>query len=112
MIELQPGESKTVAFLLGQKGEGEAQALLRRYRDTAYTVDAELKELIGSRREASEKAIGKLPDNQQKVLRMRVFENMEYDEIASATGLSEGSLRVLLSAARKTLRKTLENERY
>ncbi|MBR5735698.1 MAG: sigma-70 family RNA polymerase sigma factor [Bacteroidales bacterium] len=61
---------------------------------------------------AVEKAIGKLPDNQQKVLRMRVFENMDYDEIASATGLSEGSLRVLLSAARKTLRKTLENERY
>ena len=62
--------------------------------------------------QAVEKAISKLPDNQQQVLRLRVFENMEYDEIASATGLSEGSLRVMLSAARKTLRKTLENERY
>ena len=61
---------------------------------------------------AVEKAIKSLPDNQQKVLRLRVFENMEYDEIASATGLSEGSLRVLLSAARKTLRKALGNERY
>lgn len=61
---------------------------------------------------AVEKAIAKLPDSQQKVLRMRVFENMEYDEIASATGFSEGSLRVMLSAARKTLRKILENERY
>ena len=61
---------------------------------------------------AVEKAIAKLPDSQQKVLQMRVFENMEYDEIASATGFSEGSLRVMLSAARKTLRKILENERY
>ena len=61
---------------------------------------------------AVERAMKSLPDNQQKVLRLRVFENMEYDEIASATGLSEGSLRVLLSAARKTLRKVLENERY
>jgi RNA polymerase sigma-70 factor (ECF subfamily) len=56
-----------------------------------------------------EKAIAKLPDNQQKVLRMRVFEDMEYKDIASATGLSEGSLRVMLSAARKTLRKLLDN---
>ena len=45
VIELMPGESKTVAFLLGQKGEQEAQALMRRYRDTAYTVDAELRTL-------------------------------------------------------------------
>ncbi|MBO6068120.1 MAG: sigma-70 family RNA polymerase sigma factor [Bacteroidales bacterium] len=61
---------------------------------------------------AVEKAIARLPDNQQKVLRMRVFENMEYEDIASATGFSEGSLRVMLSAARKTLRKLLENEGY
>ena len=58
---------------------------------------------------AVEKAIEKLPDNQQKVLRMRVFEDMDYEDIASATGLSEGSLRVMLSAARKTLRKLLDN---
>ena len=58
---------------------------------------------------AVEKAIEKLPDNQQKVLRMRIFEDMDYEDIASATGLSEGSLRVMLSAARKTLRKLLDN---
>ena len=46
VIELQPGESKTVAFLLGQKGEKEAKALVKRYKDTAYTVDAELRTLI------------------------------------------------------------------
>ncbi len=45
-LELQPGESRTVAFLLGQKTETEAEALVRRYKDTAYTVDAELRTLI------------------------------------------------------------------
>ena len=57
---------------------------------------------------AVEKAMNRLPDNQRKVLQMRVFEDMEYEDIASATGLAEGSLRVMLSAARKTLRKLLE----
>ncbi|MBR6186731.1 MAG: N,N'-diacetylchitobiose phosphorylase [Clostridia bacterium] len=46
VLELAPGESKTVAFLLGQKGEKEAEALMRRYQDTAYTVDAEKRTLI------------------------------------------------------------------
>ena len=45
-LELQPGESRTVAFLLGQKTETEAEALVKRYKDTAYTVDAELRTLI------------------------------------------------------------------
>ena len=58
---------------------------------------------------AVEKAMERLPDNQRKVLQMRVFEDMEYEDIASATGLAEGSLRVMLSAARKTLRKLLDN---
>lgn len=57
---------------------------------------------------AVEKAMNRLPDNQRKVLQMRVFEDMEYEDIASATGLAEGSLRVMLSTARKTLRKLLE----
>ena len=58
---------------------------------------------------AVEAAMARLPDNQRKVLQMRVFEDMEYADIAAATGLAEGSLRVMLSAARKTLRKLLDN---
>jgi len=56
---------------------------------------------------AVEQAMVRLPDNQRKVLQMRVFEEMEYKDIASATGLTEGSLRVMLSAARKTLKQLL-----
>ena len=55
-----------------------------------------------------DKAIASLPENQRKVLEMRVFEHLEYKDIAAATGLTEGSLRVLLSAARKTLKKQIE----
>lgn len=58
---------------------------------------------------AVEKAMDRLPENQRKVLQLRVFEGMEYEDIASATGLAEGSLRVMLSAARKTLKKLLDN---
>ena len=41
-LELQPGETRAVAFILGQKTEKEAEALVKRYKDTAYVVDAEL----------------------------------------------------------------------
>ena len=45
-LELQPGETRAVAFILGQKTEKEAEALVKRYKDTAYVVDAELRTLI------------------------------------------------------------------
>lgn len=61
---------------------------------------------------AVERAMESLPESQRRVLEMRAFDDMEYSDIAAATGLTEGSLRVLLSAARKTLRTIIGNERY
>ena len=49
----------------------------------------------------------KLPEKQAKVLRMRALEGLEYDEIASRTGLSQVNIRVLISMARKTLKKRI-----
>ncbi len=49
----------------------------------------------------------KLPENQFKVLKMRVFDEMEYEEISHETGLSEVNVRVLISKARKTLRQKI-----
>ena len=46
VLTLAPGEEKTIAVLLGQKGEKEARALLDRYQDVAAVTDAELQELI------------------------------------------------------------------
>ena len=41
------------------------------------------------------------------VLKMRTIEGLEYDEISQRTGLSQVNIRVLISIARKTLKKNL-----
>lgn len=51
------------------------------------------------------KEMERLPETQAKVLRMRAVEGLEYDEIARRTGLSQVNIRVLISIARKTLKK-------
>lgn len=53
------------------------------------------------------KAISRLPRRQQEVIRMHVFEEMSYDEISERTGMSNLTLRVLLSNARKSLKKQI-----
>jgi len=57
------------------------------------------------------KAIEKLPARQQTVVRMYILEEKSYDEISRETGMSNLTLRVLLSNARKSLRESL-NEKY
>ena len=52
--------------------------------------------------------IGRLPERQALVLRMRTLEGLEYEEIAQRTGLSQINVRVLTSMARKTLKKRME----
>lgn len=56
-------------------------------------------------------AINKLPKRQQTVVRKYIFEEMSYEEISNQTGMSNLTLRVLLSNARKSLREVL-NENY
>lgn len=51
--------------------------------------------------------IGKLPERHKKVLKMKVFENLSYDEISQITGMSNLTLRVLLSQARSRIKKEL-----
>ena len=51
--------------------------------------------------------IDRLPEKQSIVLRMRTMEGLEYDEISQRTGLSQVNIRVLISIARKTLKKNL-----
>lgn len=53
------------------------------------------------------KEMERLPEKQAKVLRMRALEGLEYDEIARKTGLSQVNIRVLISMARKTLKKSV-----
>ena len=44
------------------------------------------------------------PETERTVLRMKVFEDLSYDEIQKRTGIGYLSLRVLLSNARRKLR--------
>ena len=51
--------------------------------------------------------IDKLPQKQSMALKMRAIEGLEYDEISQRTGLSQINIRVLISIARKTLKKNM-----
>lgn len=55
-------------------------------------------------------AIGGLPESQRKVLQLKTFEELSNDRISQRTGMSNLTVRVLLSQARKTLKKVLEKE--
>lgn len=50
-------------------------------------------------------AIRRLPGNQRKALEMRTLMGLTYDEISARTGMSPLTLRVLVSRARKTLKR-------
>lgn len=49
--------------------------------------------------------IGRLPEQQQQIMRMRDVEDRPYEEIEQATGLTPVNIRVLLSRARKKIRE-------
>lgn len=49
----------------------------------------------------------KLPQRQREVLKLRAVEGLEYEDISRRTGLSQVHVRVLVAAARKTLKSKL-----
>ncbi len=57
-----------------------------------------------------EAAIRQLPEDQQTVIVLRFVEEMDYAELASITGKSQGALRVTQYRALMALRKILERE--
>ncbi len=73
-------------------------------------VRAERREM----KEAIEKAISRLPDEQREVVLLRDVDGLSYEEIARATGHSPGTVRSRLHRARmelqSQLRDTVEDE--
>ena len=64
-------------------------------------------------REALRKAmrcIEALPPKQREIVRMRIFEGLEYEEIARKLEMSEINTRVQLSLARKALKNRMKSE--
>lgn len=49
----------------------------------------------------------KLSPNQKTLLRMRIFEDLSYDEMAERTGMSKLTMRVLLSQAKNKLKRDI-----
>ena len=58
--------------------------------------------------EAVVRRMSTLSESERNVLRLKVFEDLSYEEIQARTGLSYLSLRVHLSSARRKIRKSIE----
>lgn len=51
--------------------------------------------------------VDRLPERHREVLRMKVLEDLSYEEMSERTGMSGLTLRVILSQARKKIRQTI-----
>lgn len=58
--------------------------------------------------EAAIKQMSSLSDSERIVLKLKVFDDLSYEEIQKRTGLSQLSMRVHLSNARRKIRKAIE----
>jgi RNA polymerase sigma factor (sigma-70 family) len=56
-----------------------------------------------------EKWIDDLPEQQKMIIQMRDIEQYEFEEIAAIMKMSEATIRVALSRARKTIREKMTN---
>jgi RNA polymerase sigma-70 factor (ECF subfamily) len=54
-----------------------------------------------------EKIINDLPEQQKVIIQMRDIEQYEFEDIAKTLGMSEATIRVALSRARKTIREIM-----
>lgn len=51
--------------------------------------------------------MNRLPEQQRTVMMLKDVDDCTYEEVAERTGLTQGNLRVVLSRARKTIRRLL-----
>jgi RNA polymerase sigma-70 factor, ECF subfamily len=71
---------------------------------------APLRQLLGKeRRELLSRAIDGLPAQMRRCVRLRVFQDLDYDEIAEAMQISPSTVKVQLFKARKRLQMELGN---
>ncbi|MDE5554137.1 MAG: sigma-70 family RNA polymerase sigma factor, partial [Muribaculaceae bacterium] len=54
--------------------------------------------------------IGELPPKEQKVIRMHILEDRNYKEIGSITGLTPGSIRILVMRAKNKIKQRFSNK--
>lgn len=92
---------------------------LDRVRKASRLVEGDVPEDMGSgfdpdaemdQKERLEKvlaAVKSLPDRQREVLVLHTIQGLSYEEISARTGINYLNLRVLLSRARQTLKRSL-----
>lgn len=68
-------------------------------------IDREMLGILG-------RTMDSLPENQRKVMEMRFFRQLDYDEIVEKTGLSAINVRVLVNRARKTVIAAMKEYLY
>ena len=64
---------------------------------------------IGEEKQCVLRLIDGLPENQQKVIRLRFHAGLAYREISESTGLSEGNVGYLLHTALGKLREQMQS---
>ena len=74
---------------------------------TAWSDDSQERLERREKLEEVAKVLRKLSPNQKILLRMKVFEDLSYDEMAERTGMSKLTMRVLLSQARSKIKRNI-----
>ena len=79
-------------------------------RDIVATQDIERKLELQEQDAELEDFISKLPPKEQKVIRMYVLEDRSYKEIGAHTGLTPGSIRILVMRAKNKIKQRFSNK--
>jgi RNA polymerase sigma-70 factor (ECF subfamily) len=94
---------------LEEEGAGDSPATTSAASAAGGAEDpAPLRRLLGKEmKEILSQAIAGLPSQMRRCVRLRVFQELDYDEIAEALGISPSTVKVQMFKARKRLRMEL-----
>lgn len=98
----KPLRQREIASLEQLREAGFEPADHRESPDAAYVLAADAQRL--------KNAILKLPTEQQALLNLCYGEGLSYEQLASMTGIREGTVKSRLNRAKARLRELLENE--
>lgn len=98
-------------YLLSERRQADLPNKMRNVGTAGFSSDDFVQKIDLEREiEGVIRAIQKLPDKEQIILRMKFFQKKRDQEIACAVGISVDSLRQYISRARKHLKQALYNE--
>ena len=90
---------------LKSKRAGNLTLVHTNYTDSQASLQQKMEDVDSLR--WVEKIINDLPEQQKLIIQMRDIEQYEFEDIAKTLGMSEATIRVALSRARKTIREVM-----